>query len=151
MIHHYDDMFDGDNIKHFNIWYSSWWMYSYVDDVKIECEQNIQSELVPWIRNEFENKWLFEPNNWKPFRDADSYIYMTLGYKKLFVYKQYYFQLQIEAECADCIHCERNDNPIHFELGVYGWKDTHSNKVLPYNDVIVLPENFMSEFEWNRK
>lgn len=151
MIHNYDDMFDDGRIKHFDIWYATWWMQSHYKDVKALCGKEIQTELVPWIHHEFESKRLFDSSHWKPFRDGDTLIYMSLGYKKLFVYKNYYFQLQIEATCSDCVHCESKDNPIHFDLGLYGWKDEHSDKVLPYNDVIILSDNMMPERDWIRK
>ena len=148
MIHHYDDMFDGEIIKHFNIWYATWWMQSYYREVNEICGKDIQLDLVPWIRNEFESKQLFKSSNWKPFRDGESPIYMNLGYKKLFFYKQYYFQLQIEATCSDCIHCEKKDNPIHFDLGLYGWKDEYSERVLPYKNTIILADLMMPESDW---
>jgi hypothetical protein len=151
MIHHYDDMLDGDRVKHFDIWYATYWMQSYYDDVKALYGKEIQVELAPWIKNEFESKRLFEPTLWKPFRDGDSPNYINMGYKKLFVYKNYYFQLQIETTCSDCVDCERNENPIHFDIALYGWKDEHSDKVLPYNDVSVLPDYMMPERDWSRK
>jgi len=110
MLHHYDDMFDGDCVKHFDIWYATWWMQTHYRDVKKLCGNDIQAELVRWIHLEAESNRLFDPNYWKPFRDGDTLIYMSLGYKKLFVYKGYYFQLQIEATHSYCIHCDRNDN-----------------------------------------
>lgn len=148
MLHHYNEMFDGDSIKHFNIWYATYWMQSDYEAVKEKYGKEIQHELVPWIRNEFESKRLFEPSLWKPFRDGESPNYIYPGYKKLFFYKNYYFQLQIEATCSDCIHCERKDNPIHFDLGLFGWKDEHSDRVLPYDNVRVLSDHMMPERYW---
>jgi hypothetical protein len=150
MIHNYESMFDGDLIKHFDIWYVTWWMQTYYENVKEECYKDIQTQSVPWIRKEFETNNLFNSKNWKPFREAEYGGYMYLGYRKIFVYKQYYFQLQIEATCSDCIHCLRNENPIHFELGLYGWKDTEEQyRVLPYDNIVLLPDNMMSDDYWN--
>ena len=95
MIHNYDTMFDGDYIKHFDVWYTSHMMEGYYDEAIKECgKNNIKAELIPWIRKEFETNNLFNSENWRPERDYD-YCDMYLGYRKLFVYKQYYFQLQI--------------------------------------------------------
>ena len=145
MIHNYKDMFDGNILKHFDIWYTTWWMQSYYEEVSNKIGGDIQTELVPWIRNEMESGRLIEPKYWKLFHDSDSFNDIYIGYKKLFFYKYYYFQLTIESTHSDCIYCERKDNPIHFQLALYGWKDKQTNKVQPYNEICIEPERMMPE------
>ena len=92
MIHNYEDMFDGNILKHFDIWYATWWMHSYYEEVSNKFGDDIQIELVPWIRNEMKSGRLIEQKYWKLCHDSDSYNDIYIGYKKLFFYKYYYFQ-----------------------------------------------------------
>ena len=52
MIHNYESMFDGDLIKHFNIWYATHWMKGdYHRQATQECEKDII-----WYRENFVGK-----------------------------------------------------------------------------------------------
>lgn len=132
VVDYFDEMFDGDEIKHFYIWYATWWMHSYYENVAEEC-RDIQKELVIWIRKEKEEGRLTKSPLWMPDNDGDSSTYDLLSYKKMFLYQNYYFKLIIEPICGECTHCQRGDNPIHFILALYGWKDKMSDYIQPYN------------------
>jgi hypothetical protein len=152
MINNFNSMFDKDTIKHFYIKYVSNDTMYYADDISEQYGVDIHRELIPWIKNEFEKITLIQINNWKPFRDSYLYTNVYLGYKKLFQYKQYYFQLTIDNsirdDTNDCKYCKNGDSLIHFELALYGWKDIN-NKLQPSNDIIPL-DNLFSEKVWNK-
>ncbi len=153
MINNFEDMFDGDTIKHFDIKYQNIHDYGTIE-IKTNYNIYIQLDLIIWIRNEINCNNLFNNNNWKPFRDNYHLTSMYLGYKYLFKFKQYYFQLIIESDCNyynNCIYCINiNKNTIHFELVLYGWKDDDSSILKPYNR-IVLYNNIMPEIDWKQK
>jgi hypothetical protein len=77
---------------------------------------------------------------------------MVLGYRKMFQYKQYYFQLAIDARCGICIncnYCKKEEYNKHFILALYGWKDDDHDKLQP-DDAIVIPnDNIMPDYYWN--
>jgi hypothetical protein len=150
MVEHFEEMFNGNEIKHFSIWYATWWMQSYYHNVQEKYRKEIQEELITWIRKEKEIGHLEESLFWKPFRDSDSFCDIYQGYKKLFLYQNYYFQLIIQSECGECVYCEKGENQIHFELALYGWKDD-SDLVQPYNELIIGTDMLMPSKSWNSK
>jgi hypothetical protein len=85
---------------------------------------------------------------------------MYYGYRKLFQYKQYYFQLAMESRCIldECEYCdlfddEYNDkNSKHFKLALYGRKDDNSNVIRPCCtccEIMILSDNIMIERDWD--
>ncbi len=145
MKHTFETMFEGDKIiKHFYITYGIYDLKKYAKELNDQYCKEIQKELIPWIKNELEDDKLFDNTNWKPFRD-DIYIeFMHLGYKKIFQYKNFYFQLILDESCGICNYCKiNNDNRTHFELALYGWKDDGRFKISENN---ILPEIF-----WKRQ
>lgn len=153
MIHNYNDMFDGDTIKHFDIRYASPMTIGHADDVKEKWYNEIHKGLVAWIHNEYESGRLFERTNWKPFRDRYTLVDVHLGYYKLFVYKNNYFHLGVETELYDCTpecrYCNNGNSSIHFELKLYGWKDDSSEMIHSQNKITILSDNLMPEIDWN--
>ena len=139
MINHFYEMFNDTAIKHFYIRYATNNMMSYYEDVNEKHNYDIQIALIPWIKNEFEEKRLVNDINWKPFRDSDDYNDMYLGYNTLFQYKQYYFQLALESGCVcdDCIPINKCGHPPCFELALFGWKEDGPEKVKPYDIVMI--------------
>lgn len=147
MIKHFYEMFDETTINNFYIRYATNDMISYYEDVTLKYNTDIQIALIPWIKKEFEEKRLVNNTNWKPFRDAHDYNDMYLGYNKLFQYKQYYFLVALESGCVceECIPINTCGHPPCFELALFGWKEDGSEKVQPYNIVIidsVIPEKY---------
>jgi hypothetical protein len=138
MISKFDNMFDGDSrIKHFTIYESSCGCSGIPSEYKIDLtkyENNLQTNLIPWIKNEYKLGRLFEKTNWKPF----FYCYndMFLGYRIPFSYKQYYFQLILLDSCGvefkECIDCKITEYETTFELNYYIWTD-ENGKQRPYN------------------
>ncbi len=153
MIHNYNDMFDGDTIKHFDIRYVSNLAMKCAGDLREDCYDDIHKEVLPWIRNEHESGRLFEHANWKPFIDNWTINDVYLGYRKLFTYKKYYFQLGVNNGLwdhePDCKYCKNNEEVIHFELELYGWKDETSEMIQPGNKFKTIIDNLMPELDWN--
>lgn len=153
MINNYNDMFDGDIIKHFDIRYVSCLVMECADDLEEECGTDIQKTLLPWIRNEHESSRLFEYINWKPFLDNWTFNDVYLGYRKLFTYKNYYFQLGVTFgmydDVPDCKYCKNRDNVTHFELRLYGWKDENSEMIQTGNNLTTISNDLMPEVDWN--
>ena len=150
MISHFYEMFD-ETIHDFYIRYATNTMMSYYEEVNEKYNSDIQVALIPWIKNEFEEKRLVKDTNWKPFRDSHDYNDMYLGYSKLFQYKQYYFQLALESGCVcdDCIPINKCGHPPCFELALYGWKEDGYEKVKPYD--IDMIDRMMPEKYWKLK
>jgi hypothetical protein len=153
LYNNFHDMIDGDIIKHFELRHVSPDTIDYLDDINKKYGNDIHKKVVPWIKNEFDSGSLLENNNWKPFRDRYHLIQSYLGYKKLFQYKNYYFQLAIDNSlwypCEDCKYCDNDEKLIHFELALYGIKDDNYEKLQPDNKVVVGDDNMMPAYDWN--
>jgi len=154
MITNFNKMFDGEfKIKHFGVESGVNDLRVYVCDIK-QYMNNIEQEVIPWIQKEFENEELFEPTNWRPFREQFIFTTMFLGYKKMFQYKQYMFQLSLSDRCQDsysCKYCKEeidDKESIHFYLAFYGWKDGNDGKLKPYNHPVLTEENRLPESFW---
>lgn len=147
MLHNLDAMFDGDTIvKHFDIFDGSWQIDS--DEIKELVGAEIPKDLLPWIKKEAEEARLLNHMNWKPFRDPSCLTSMYLGYKKMYHYKQYYFQLSLLSLCGECEYCAKGESRIHFELAYYGYKEEYEVNLHPYNHYVVLPDMMMTENYW---
>lgn len=128
LIHNYDTLFDGDNIKHCYIRDGIYCNIADTDEIYKKYGQDIQLELLHWIRNEFNENRIFDRILWKTYRCIYNYNQMYLGYKNLFHYKHNIFQLSMESECSDfnckyCIDYIDSMEPIitpHFCLTQYG-------------------------------
>ena len=159
LIHNYDKLFDGDNIKHCYIRDGIYCNIADTDEIYEKYGQDIQLELLPWIQNEFNENRIFDKTLWKPFRDSYTLYHMYLGYRKLFRYKHYIFQLSMESECSDfdckyCIDYIDNIEPVitpHFCLALYGWKEENSDMLQPYKMTIIPIDNMMLDKHWQIK
>lgn len=77
MLHNFETMFDGDlKIKHFDVECGIYGLAVENDKIKETHGENIQKELIQWIKQEKEANELFQTTNWKPFRDPDLYIWI---------------------------------------------------------------------------
>jgi len=150
MINNFNDMIDDKTIRHFEVEHGPYDMISHVADIKKKYFYDIQKELIPWIKKEA-SEGLFEYDNWMPFRDSDVLTIMFLGYRKMFYFKQYIFQLTMRLVCdtRTCEHCKLVDSisTIHFRVALYGWKDDN-NKIQPEDLFIPLEGNIMPDSYW---
>lgn len=153
MLSKYEMMLDGDDkVKHFDIG-AEWGMLTdKADEFKETYSDDIQRELVPWIRDEIHKGGLFKLENWRPFRDHYTLFDMFLGYKKLFQYKEYLFQLSLLSACENdiciCGYCEKGDYGRHFGVVLYGWRDVNCVKLQPVDFITVLDDNIIPESYW---
>jgi hypothetical protein len=155
MLNNFENMFDGDSkIKHFDIVCGLFALTEYIDEIKEQYNDDIQKELILWIKKELEENRLFQKDSWKPFRDPDLIIYMFFGYRKMFQYKNYYFQLSLSTDCEyndECEYCKNKENTRHFGLAFYGWKDINKEKLQPDNLLFVPSDNIIPESFWRRE
>lgn len=152
MINNFDSMLDLNSIRHFDI--RSQGVHDLgSQEVKDEYGKDIEKELIEWIKIHHADNNLFNIDNWKPFRDRNSLVDSYLGYKILFRYKHYFFQLVVDDECEldYCNDCLNKLNSWHFAVILYGWTEEGNKNTMPYNDPPVLDDNIMPENDWNRK
>ena len=156
MISNFNSMFINDTfVKHFEINEDSRYnmeIYETDDkDAQNKLLDDIQKELVPWIKNEHKSGRLFENTNWMPFPGGcGCSVYETyLGYRYMFLYKDLYFQLSINEDCIpeECKYCDGNEFNMRFELVFEGQKDESSNKLKPH-DHEIGPENTIAAQYW---
>jgi hypothetical protein len=120
----------------------------------------MQKELIPWIRKELDDGHLFKRENWNPFREyepcgcpGDTYF----GYRRMFLYKEYYCQLSIETICwiwriteeCDCEACKENTYIKHFELSIWGWNNEKFQNSREINKFATFPDDIIPDREWN--
>jgi hypothetical protein len=156
LINNFEELFDGNKIKHFGFRDGIYLNTLNNDEMNTIYGKDIQLELIPWIRIELEENRLFKKELWKPFRDRWHFSEMYYGYRKLFQYKHYYFQLAMETCCNldNCEYCDMYDeyycdtNSKHFKLALYGWKDDNSNMLQPHCKVEIPSDNIMIENHW---
>lgn len=107
--------------------------YRYLNKVKDEFEAIIQPDLLKWIRQERDSGQLFDKINWKIFEDLWENTQSYIGYRKLFTYRQYYFQLTVDY-FYNFDHSPNEDgNELHLQLLLYGWKDDSFKYIQPDN------------------
>ena len=176
MKNNFDNMFDGDaKIKHFEIRDEICYDYG-SQELNQVFGKEIQKQLVPWIKREFEDNRLFNNTLWRPFRDRYTLTDMYLGYRKLFPFRPnyddypdllesnilrpeinikgiYYFQLSIDADCDEdiCMDCNNDITQIynkHFELVLYNWTDDKTNTLYFNNSGPILSDYLMPKHHW---
>lgn len=134
MMLNFNHMVREESITHFDIVYGRYCVMDDTDEIKNKYISEIQKKLILWIHNQ--GKDLFDYNNWIPFRDEYVLTTMFLGYRKMFIYKKYVFQLSLVTKCKS----------IHFVASLYGWLE---NNILQPDDFFTLPEdNIIPEKIW---
>lgn len=123
---HFDDMLDGMHIRHFDIHCANYSMMGYHEEVATRHGNCIHLALTPWIREEAQSGRLFKRSHWKPFRKPCSYTACYTGYRKLFTYDKYTFQLTI-AKDKDWNNQGVREEWICFEAALYG-KDNNDEQ-----------------------
>jgi hypothetical protein len=150
MINNFNDMIDDKSILHFDVEIGTYNMISHVDDIKKKYFYDIQKEIIPWIKRE--GKDLFKYDNWIPFRDPDVLTIMFLGYRKMFQFKQYIFQLTMRLVCdsGTCEDCKLVDyiSTIHFRVALYGWREENKVNIQPTDLYPLLQDNIMPDSSW---
>jgi len=155
---HYKNMLDGeDKVKHFCMKGRTWDLKGHVDEIREEIRDDIQQQLIPWIKNEFKYNDLTNKKRWRPVRDFYFFSDIFLGYKKLFQYKHYLFQLILLVECdgdddtSICKYCENKEHTPHFGVMLFGWRDINYEKLQPENTLTVFDDNMIPKSYWDVK
>ena len=149
MINNFENMFDENTIKYFCIVNGIYRNIKDTDKLTEEYGDEIEKELIPWIRNELKEGRLFDKTLWKPFRNQCQLLDMYYGYRILFTYKEYIFQLAVEDYCDFYENNnKRIDDRACFVLALYGWKDKDSDMLQPYNDSVIPNDNIMPQKHW---
>lgn len=157
MIHNFKSMFDGETrIKHFDILPCRY--EEDLDKIKEVYSDEIQKSLVPWIKKEYEEGRLTNYIYWKPSRTAD-HVYIHLGYRKIFEYNQYYYQVSLNLGCEDCDECKDCKNSsikpyiVHFQLIYYNNTNMIEEYVKRYSltlDMCTQPDMMIPNEYWRR-
>jgi len=125
-------------------------IYRYIKDTDKMTEiygEEIEKELIPWIKKEYEYGRLFDKTLWKPFRDQSALLSMYYGYRYLFTYKENIYQLALIDE-IDLDENNRMNKYYCFVLALYGWKEEGSSMLQPYKDSIIPEDNIMPQKHW---
>jgi hypothetical protein len=132
MVENFDSMFSDDIvIKEFCIRPGRYGLEWLLQTILTQYMEDIQKELIPWIKTELKEQRLFNFTLWKPFRDQYDIPFTYLGYRKLFEYKNYLFQLSLDDCCGNCnyflenIKCDSYDPCVHFQLALYAITDSN--------------------------
>jgi len=154
MRHNFESMFDGESrIKQFEIRYDVSCKGYTTDEIYKEHGKDIEQELISWIRAEYESNRLFDKEKWKPFRDYYLFTHMYLGYRNIFQYKQYIFQLAVDWYCTTdgCVYCKDScEALLGFQLALCGIKDDN-DIVSGFGPDVKVRNNIMPDCWWGRK
>ena len=135
LIENFDTMFNKDNTLIFvDIRYFSDSCQDYLKDIHTNDSDDIKREYSVWLLQEKNSGRLFDRANWQIYRNRDVFTDMYLGYRILFIYKQYYFQVSYDF--------------YFFALGLYGWKDKQIEALQPDNLAIILSDQYISDRNW---
>ena len=153
MIHKFESMFDGESIKEFNIRDEG--VYDICsEELMKKYGSAMEKELILWIREQYASGRLFNKENWKPFRDVYTFSTIYLGYNLMFSYNDYYFYLAISEDYVKEENKYKDVDEdvkqiIHFQLVIlYGLND---KRIKPDSRAIILPDNTVPMFYWDRK
>ena len=134
MLEHVESMFNEDHTLLFvDIRYFSDSCRDHVKDVTDTCGDDIIRAYSIWLLQEKE-KGLFNRDNWQIYRNRDEMTDMYIGYRTLFVYQQYYFQVSYDF--------------YFFALGLYRWKDESCEALQPDQRFVILSDHIMPERDW---
>ena len=136
MLTNFNDMFDEKLLTtHFDILVRFSWLGDNSEEIKEKYNEDLHKEFSNWIKKEFDNNDLFQKINWTYFRDGTFNSDILIGYKKFFIYKNYYFIVCVIEDY------ENEKSFIHFVPSLYGWKE--KNELTP-----VLSDNCIPDKHW---
>ena len=135
MTKNFESMLSGDTIKHLNMFIGTGFTeYECYEKIMLEIDL-IEKTLITWINQEHIAGRLFNKDLWKPFRDLQYLHDMHLGYKKMFKYGQYIFQLGLQRDCyAECKLCMGYIHNVHFCLALYSGSEEDSSHLKIWED-----------------
>ena len=129
LYHHYHDLFDEENcIKHFDMRPATASMMGHYETIHEQYGKDVHDAIVPWIHAEHRSGRLMNKENWKPFHEPDCYTSIYCGYRILFPFNKYLFQLALEGG-GDCIG-DKFTYWIAFQVALYGWKQDDLDEII---------------------
>jgi hypothetical protein len=147
---HFYNLFDhNNNILFFDMWPATNIMHGYYEKINKEYGKSIHDTIVPWIHEEYKSGRLTNKEHWKPFRIPYQYTLMVYGYRKLFMFDKYYFQLILSND-RDMID-EVFTHYVCFQVALYGWKSDGSEALDRSTHVPVSDDMLMPEKDWKRR
>ena len=146
---HFEDMFESTGeIKRFDMRYMSYLTSGHYERVMEEYGEQVHKEIIQWIHEEHRSGRLFHKEHWKPFRDQLWFTSMYYGYRKLFCFQDYYFQLAVEKMKYDLPEGGL-ETSFDFRVALYGWKEKGDIYLKPYaKDIVVEDDMMMPERHW---
>jgi hypothetical protein len=102
----------------------------YAEEIEKRFGEPLKRAYSVWLQEEHAHHRLLDRTNWQIYRDPRNFIDSYLGYRRLFVYQQHYFQTTYENR---------------FYLTLYGWTED-SCTLLP--DRIDLPDQTIPDRHW---
>ena len=102
----------------------------YAEEVEKRFGEPLKRMYAQWLQEEHAHNRLLDRAYWQIYRDPRNFVDSYLGYRRLFVYQQHYFQVTYE-------------NRIYLTL--YGWTED-SCTFLP--DRIDLPDQTIPDRHW---
>lgn len=102
----------------------------YAEEVEKRFGEPLKRMYAQWLQEEHAHNRLLDRSNWQIYRDPRNFVDSYLGYRRLFVYQQHYFQVTYE-------------NRLYLTL--YGWTED-SYTFLP--DQIDLPDQTIPDRHW---
>lgn len=152
MIHNYNFMINNNKLRHFEIMDYRDKIDRHdkkiLDDLNDNYLKSIEDKLIPWIETQHKSGQLFEKSNWKPFRDQEDFLTCVIGYKVLFQYDNYYFQLVMDLAY---VSLKGRNMYGYFQLSLIGWKEDDKEKLQPDDKVIIPHDNIMPDWYWDEK
>ena len=138
-----DHMIKGKRVLHFSIqpsWNGS--TIRYYEQIKQAHQKELEGLVILWVRQERDAGRLFIRENWKTYRHTLDHTASFIGYRGLFCFKEYVFQLSVDLydwddDCIDCLLTEPSEDIPHFEAMVYGRKGE-------------VEEGWISDEKWRR-
>jgi hypothetical protein len=103
-------------------------------NISLQYGEELRLAFGTWLHHEIENNSIFDRENWQIFRKVDLMTHMYLGYRILFIYHHYYFQVSYDF--------------YFFGLVLYGWKEADKEKLQPDNRVNIPDDKYMPEDDW---
>lgn len=105
----------------------------YIDSILNHDKDAIRLAFGTWLQQEIESNTLFDRELWQIFRKLENYAEIYICYRKLFIFKNYYFHVTYDF--------------YFFGLHLYGWQGD-SNTLQPDNRIPIPFDNNIPEHVW---
>jgi hypothetical protein len=103
----------------------------YAEEIEKRFGEPLKRAYSLWLQEEHMHHRLLDRAYWQIYRDPRDFIYSYLGYRRLFVYQEHYFQVTYENR---------------FYLTLYGWTEDSCDTFMPERKH--TPDDMIPEFHW---